>query len=41
MISGRMKVRAKKPIATVGMPARISSIGLTILRTRGLAYSLR
>ena len=41
MISGRMKLAAKKPIATVGMPARISSTGLTVLRTRGLAYSLR
>ena len=41
MISGRMKLTAKKPIATVGMPARISRVGLTILRTRGRAYSLR
>ena len=41
MSSGVMKVTAKKPIATVGMPARTSSVGLITLRTRGLAYSLR
>ena len=41
MISGRMKLTAKKPIATVGMPARTSSTGLIVLRTRGEAYSLR
>ncbi len=40
-ISGLRKVTAKTPKATVGMPARISRIGLTILRTRGFAYSLR
>ena len=35
MIAGRMKLTAKKPIATVGMPARTSSAGFTVLRTRG------
>src|SRR5215212_3549852 len=40
-IWGVMKIRAKKPNAIVGTPARTSRMGLTILRTRGLAYSLR
>ena len=38
---GLMNVRAKKPRTTLGMPARISRIGLTMPRTRGLAYSER
>ena len=38
---GLMKVRAKKPSTTLGMPARISRIGFTVRRTRGLAYSDR
>ena len=41
MMFGAMKVRAKKPITTLGMPARISMIGLSTRRTFGLAYSLR
>ncbi len=40
-IVGLMNVRAKKPRTTLGMPARISRIGLTVPRTRGLAYSER
>jgi hypothetical protein len=36
-----MKVSAKKPMATVGIPASTSSAGLITLRTPGLAYSLR
>ena len=39
--SGVKNVRAKKPKTTVGMPASTSSAGLRMLRTRGLAYSLR
>ena len=40
-IVGLMKVRAKNPRTTLGMPARISRIGLTVPRVRGLAYSER
>ena len=39
--SGVMNWRAKKPTITVGMPARISRVGLRTPRTRGLAYSER
>ena len=39
--NGVSTARAKNPNATVGTPARTSRIGLTVLRTRGLAYSLR
>ena len=38
---GLIHVRAKKPRTTLGMPARISRIGLTMPRTRWLAYSDR
>ena len=40
-ISGLRKVTANSPRATVGIPASTSRIGLTSLRTRGFAYSLR
>ena len=36
-----MPLRAKNPYTTVGTPARTSSIGLTIWRVSGLAYSLQ
>ena len=39
--SGEMMVRAKKPSTMLGMPARISRIGFSSRRTRGLAYSER
>ena len=39
--SGEITVRAKKPRTMLGMPARISRIGLRTRRTRGLAYSER
>jgi hypothetical protein len=38
---GLMNVRAKKPRTTLGIPARISRMGLIVLRDRGLAYSDR
>ena len=38
-IAGATTSKAKKPYTTVGMPARISRIGLTQLRTFGPAYS--
>jgi hypothetical protein len=38
---GLIHVRAKNPSTTLGMPARISRIGLMIRRVRGLAYSER
>ena len=38
--SGVKNVSAKKPKTTVGMPAKVSSAGLRMLRTRGRAYSL-
>ncbi len=38
---GLMIVRAKNPRTTLGTPARTSSTGLTVPRTRGLAYSAR
>ena len=38
-ISGVTKVSAKKPKTMVGTPASTSSTGLTIRRTRGVAYS--
>ena len=40
-IGGLMNVRAKKPRTTLGMPARISRIGLIVRRTFGVAYSDR
>ena len=40
-IVGEMKLTEKKPSTTDGMPARISRIGLSMRRTRGLAYSER
>ena len=40
-MSGLMKVSAKNPSTTLGMPARISRIGFTIPRTRVEAYSAR
>ena len=40
-ISGEMKLMAKNPSTTDGMPARISSVGFSTLRTVGLAYSDR
>ena len=40
-ICGLMKVSAKNPSTTLGMPARISRIGFTIPRTRLEAYSAR
>ena len=40
-ISGLMTAIAKKPSTMLGMPARISRIGLTKLRVRGEAYSAR
>ena len=40
-ISGERNVRAKKPSTTDGMPARISSIGFSSLRTPDGAYSER
>ena len=39
--SGLMTAIAKKPRTMLGMPARISRIGLTKLRVRGEAYSAR
>ncbi len=39
--SGATKLSTKKPTITEGMPARISTIGLTTLRTRRGAYSER
>ena len=39
--TGVMKVMAKNPNTTVGIPTRISRIGLKMLRTRMLAYSDR
>src|SRR5690606_2975112 len=39
--SGRRNTSAHSPIATVGMPSRISSIGLTARRTQPGAYSDR
>ena len=40
-MSGATVSAAKKPSTTVGMPARISSIGLAKARKRGVAYSDR
>ena len=40
-MSGVSTAKAKRPIATVGRPSSTSRIGLTIRRTRGLAYSDR
>ena len=40
-ISGATVRAAKKPSTTVGMPARISRMGLAMARTRGVAYSAR
>jgi hypothetical protein len=39
--SGRRNQKAKRPMATVGMPSRTSSAGLIDARTRGGAYSDR
>jgi len=39
--SGVMNCSAKNPYTTVGMPASTSRMGLIVLRTFGLAYSLR
>ena len=39
--SGVITVSAKNPSTTLGMPARISRIGLTVRRTFGVAYSDR
>jgi hypothetical protein len=39
--SGVKNVSAKNPKTIVGIPARISTTGLKILRTRGVAYSAR
>ena len=39
--SGEITVRAKKPSTMLGIPARISRIGFSKRRTRGLAYSER
>jgi hypothetical protein len=41
MTSGARNVSANTPSTTLGMPARISSVGLRKLRTRGVAYSAR
>ena len=41
MSSGAMKVSAKKPMTTLGMPASTSMAGFNTLRTLGFAYSLR
>ena len=41
MIAGLMTVSAKNPSTTLGMPARISRIGLIVRRTLGVAYSER
>ena len=38
---GDRTVSAKKPSTTLGIAARISRIGLTVRRTRGVAYSAR
>ncbi len=38
---GEMTLMAKKPSTTDGMPARISSVGFSTLRTPGRAYSER
>ena len=38
-MSGATVSAAKKPSTTVGMPARISRIGLAKARNRGVAYS--
>ena len=38
---GVMNENAKNPKATVGTPASTSRVGLSTLRTRGFAYSLR
>ena len=38
---GVITVSAKNPSTTLGMPASTSRMGLTILRTRGEAYSER
>ena len=38
---GEITLMAKKPSTTDGMPARISSVGLSTLRTLGRAYSER
>lgn len=39
--TGVTNVKAKKPNTIVGIPARISNIGLIIRRERSLAYSLK
>ncbi len=41
MSAGDSTVNAKKPSTTLGMAARISRIGLTVRRMRGVAYSAR
>ena len=38
---GVSSVRAKNPRTTLGMPARTSRTGLTVLRNFGVAYSER
>ena len=38
---GAIHSRAKKPRTTLGIPARISKMGLSVRRTRGRAYSDR
>ncbi len=40
-IVGLSQVSAQNPRTTLGIEARISIAGLRILRTRGVAYSLR
>lgn len=39
--TGVTKVNAKKPNTIVGIPAKISNIGLMMRRARSLAYSLK
>ncbi len=41
MKSGVITVSAKNPSTTLGIPASTSRIGLTVLRTFGVAYSAR
>ena len=41
MTLGVITVSAKKPRTTLGMPARISRMGLTMPRVRGPEYSAR
>ena len=39
--NGPMTIKANTPYTMVGIPAKISTIGFTIARKRGLAYSAK